>query len=85
MSAESTEWGALETLRRGWRGSPELRQGAALTIGLAMIGAGGRLVVPILVQQSIDRGFTSDGVDVGLVSRLAVIGAVIIVICTFAT
>ena len=85
MSAESTEWGALETLRRGWQGSPELRQGAALTIGLAMIGAGGRLVVPILVQQSIDRGFTSDGVDVGLVSRLAVIGAVIIVICTFAT
>ena len=85
MSTAEPDWGALETLRRGWRRSPELRHGAALTVALAMIGAGGRIVVPILVQQSIDHGITNDGVDVGLVTRLAVIGAVIIVMCAFAT
>ena len=30
-----------------------------------MVGAGGRIVVPILVQQSIDNGSRNDGVDVG--------------------
>src|SRR5438094_334567 len=85
MSAERPEWVALETLRRGWRGSRELRQGALLTVALVMVGAGGRLVVPILVQQSIDNGITNDGVDIAHVVRLAVIGAVVIVVCTFAT
>jgi len=85
VSTDAPEWGALETLRRGWRESPELRHGAVLTVALAMIGAGGRLVVPILVQKSIDNGITNDGVDVGYVTRLAVIGAIVIVLCTFAT
>jgi putative ABC transport system ATP-binding protein len=83
--SDGPEWGVLETLRRGWRNSPELRRGAALTVALAMVGAGGRLVVPILVQQSIDHGISNDGVDVGLVTRMAVVGAIVIVVCTFAT
>ena len=48
MSTDVPEWGALETLRRGWRQSPELRQGAGLTVVFAMIGAGGRLVIPLV-------------------------------------
>ena len=78
------DWGAMETLRRGWRASPELRQGAGLTLVLAMIGAGGRLVVPILVQQAIDKGVTPDGVDVGLVTHMAIIGVIAIVVCSTA-
>ena len=58
-------WGAAETVRRGWRASPELRQGAALTVVLAFIGAGGRLAVPILIQQAIDKGFVNGQVDIG--------------------
>jgi putative ABC transport system ATP-binding protein len=81
---EAPDWGAVETLKRGWRASPELREGAGLTVVLAVIGACGRLVVPILVQQAIDKGFTSEGVDVRLVTRLAVVGAVAIVVCSFA-
>jgi ATP-binding cassette subfamily B protein len=78
------DWGAVETLRRGWRSSPELRQGAAGTLALAVIGAGGRLVVPILVQQTIDHGITNTGVDVGLVNRMALIGLAAILVCTTA-
>jgi putative ABC transport system ATP-binding protein len=85
MSARiDRDWGAVETLRRGWRASPELRQGAGLTLVLAMIGAGGRLVVPILVQQAIDKGVTTEGVDVGLVTQMAIIGLIAIVVCTTA-
>ncbi|MGH9270337.1 MAG: ABC transporter ATP-binding protein, partial [Ilumatobacteraceae bacterium] len=44
---------------------------------LAAIGATGRVVVPILLQQAIDRGIvTTDGVQVGLVAVLGVIAAV---------
>jgi hypothetical protein len=43
---------------------------------LALLGAGGRVVIPILVQQAIDRGFTDDGVQVGVVSVLAAIALV---------
>ena len=46
----------VDVLVRGWRTSPELRAGAAGTFGLALVAAGGRVVVPILVQQMLDRG-----------------------------
>lgn len=77
--------GALGTLRRGWRASPELHQGAGLTLVLAMIGAGGRLVTPILVQQSIDKGISSGEVDVAFVGRLCAIGAVLVVLASLAS
>jgi ATP-binding cassette, subfamily B, bacterial len=80
----SSDWGALETLKRGWKASPELRQGAGLTIVLAMVGAAGRLVTPILVQQSIDKGISGGSVDVGKVAQLAAIGAVLVVLGTIA-
>src|SRR5918992_1048203 len=48
--------GALRTLRRGIRLSPEFRAGLAGTLLLALVATVGRLVVPIAVQQTIDRG-----------------------------
>ena len=54
-SADTTpQWGAAETVKRGWRASPELRRGALGTVLLAFLGTAGRLAVPILVQQAID-------------------------------
>ena len=38
-----------------------LRQGLALTWCLAAVGATGRVVVPILLQQAIDKGIVGDG------------------------
>jgi putative ABC transport system ATP-binding protein len=78
------DWGALETLKRGWRASPELRDGAVLTLILAMIGAGSRIVVPVLMQKAIDDGISAGAVDVGAVARLGVIGAIVILVCTLA-
>ena len=46
---------ALRLLRRGLAASPELRKGAVLTLALALVAGGGRVVTPVLVQQTIDR------------------------------
>src|SRR5690606_17786137 len=48
--------GAIEVLRRGLAVTPELRTGIALTAALAGVSALGRLAVPVLIQQILDRG-----------------------------
>ncbi|KAA0234859.1 MAG: putative ABC transporter ATP-binding protein [Acidimicrobiales bacterium] len=56
------EGGALDVLRRGLRESPELRAGIAFTLLMAVTTAAGRLIIPILIQQILDRGVTgADG------------------------
>jgi putative ABC transport system ATP-binding protein len=48
--------GALRVLRRGLAASPELWRGLRFTVLLALAGAAGRIVIPVLIQQIIDRG-----------------------------
>jgi ATP-binding cassette subfamily B protein len=53
--------GTLATVRRGLALSPELRPGLAGTIALALVQMGGRVAVPIAIQQGIDRGIRAPG------------------------
>ena len=71
--------GPLEVIKRGWRTSPELRDGAALTIALAILGGTGRVIVPILVQQILDRGVAGGDVRMRTVIIAAAVGLVAIV------
>ena len=71
---------ALETLRRAWRSSPELREGLGVTIGFALLSAAARLVLPVLIQLAIDRGFQADPVDVGFIIRATIAAGILIVI-----
>ncbi len=52
--------GALSVLRRGLAVTPELREGLVLTALLAVATAIGKLAVPILIQQILDRGVIGD-------------------------
>ena len=56
--------GALATISAGVRAAPALRVGFGLTVFLALIGASGRVVVPILLQQAIDTGISRSALDV---------------------
>jgi putative ABC transport system ATP-binding protein len=78
------DWGALETIRRGWRASPELRRGAVATVLLAFIGSLGRVVVPILIQQAIDKGFVDGDVQIDVIARLCAIGAAVVLVAAVA-
>jgi ATP-binding cassette subfamily B protein len=90
-SSVDTDETVISTIRRGLHEAPVLRNGLRLTFLLAAIGSGGRVVVPILIQQAIDNGIGSDGdltvegsVDVAFVARLAVIGLVAVLIAGIA-
>jgi ATP-binding cassette, subfamily B, bacterial len=73
--------GALEVLRRGLAATPELREGVAFTIGLAILTAAGRLAVPILIQQILDRGIQGDsGFRAGFVYTWTGVGALVLVV-----
>ena len=71
---------AVETIGRGVRAAPALRTGFGVTLLLAMVGAGGRIAVPILVQQAIDHGFRNGQVRVGLIAVMAGIALVAVLI-----
>ncbi len=72
---------ALEVLRRGLIVSPGLKRGVRVTIAMALTAATGRLVVPLLIQQILDRGFVDQSWRPGFVlgaalTALGIIGAV---------
>lgn len=69
---------AVGAIGRGLDEAPVLRQGLGLTWLIAALGAGGRVIVPIVVQQAVDRGIFNDdqGVDLRFVVWCAVVGVV---------
>ncbi|MQY02276.1 ABC transporter ATP-binding protein [Actinomadura macrotermitis] len=78
--AAGTE-GALHTLRRGLRLTPEFRAGLAGTLLLALVSTAGRIVVPIAVQQTIDKGLGhAGGPDIGFIRTAVVLCAVAVLL-----
>jgi ATP-binding cassette, subfamily B, bacterial len=63
--------GAWATLVRGLRLSPELRAGLAITLAVAVVATAGKVVVPVAIQLTIDRGLLG-GVRVGVIAGYAV-------------
>lgn len=78
--------GAWATLVRGLRLSPELRDGLTTTLLLAAVATAGRVIVPIAVQQVIDRGLrTGTGrPDVDLVLLLVGVSLLAVAITSVA-
>ncbi|MDP9416455.1 MAG: ABC transporter ATP-binding protein/permease [Actinomycetota bacterium] len=68
--------GGWATVRRGLRLSPQFLDGLGLTLGLALVATAGRVVVPITIQQAVDRGLSAPGgPDVGFVRALVAVAA----------
>jgi ATP-binding cassette subfamily B protein len=72
--------GALAVLRRGLAATPELKIGLLATVGMAIGSGGGRLAIPVLIQQILDRGVLGDdGFRPGFVYPACVVAAAIVV------
>ena len=76
------EEGAMATLRRGLRMMPEFRRGLPATFALALLATAGRVVVPIAVQQVIDRGLAGPGGPDPEFVRNVVLASAVVVLLT---
>ena len=75
--APASTLGVLATLRRAAQVSPELLDGLALTLALAVVAATARVLVPIAVQQTVDTAILAPGgVDVSRAAALVGVAAV---------
>ena len=80
------ELGAIETIRLGIKHSPELVEGIRRTFALAVLASVGQVVVPVVVQQTLDNGLSGeDGTDFGYVVRAGLIAAVAIAVTGWAS
>jgi len=78
--------GAAKALRQALRLSPALRAGLAGTVGLAVLGALGRVVIPITIQIVIDRHILNpDRVDVGAIVGLGALALTILLVTALAS
>ncbi|HET6729525.1 MAG TPA: ABC transporter ATP-binding protein [Jiangellaceae bacterium] len=72
---------AWATVRRGLALSPEIRDGLPFTLSLALLATAGRVVVPIAVQQTIDRGLLQPGgADLGFVRWMCLVAGVAVMV-----
>jgi ATP-binding cassette, subfamily B, bacterial len=72
---------AVQTIRRGLSYSPEIRAGLGFTLVLALVATAGRVVVPIAVQQTVDRGLLHPaGPDLGFVRWMCLTAGVAVLV-----
>jgi ATP-binding cassette subfamily B protein len=76
---DSVAGSTIAVLRRGFTAIPEIRDGLALTLCLALVGGVGKLAIPILTQQLFDRGLSAGHIDAGQLARLGALAAVAVV------
>ncbi len=77
--------GAMRTVRRGLRLSPELRRGLAGTIAIALVATAGRVIVPVAIQQIIDGGLTGVRVDMTFVIQMTAVAFLAVLVTAGAT
>jgi ATP-binding cassette subfamily B protein len=77
---------AIQTIRLGVQVSPELKEGLAGTLALAVLASVGQVIVPIVVQQTLDRGLNGPGgPDVRFTVLMGVVAALAIAVTSAAS
>ena len=72
------------TINRGFGVAPALAKGIGVTSVLALIGSLARVVVPILMQQTIDKGLQPGNIRLGFIVQMSAIAAASVVVAAFA-
>lgn len=77
----SEDASTLAVIRRGLQVTPEITDGIGLSALLGIALAAGRIAVPVVIQQAIDRGGLSSGdVNVDVVVQLGLLGIAAVLI-----
>ena len=82
---QALQRGAAATLLHGLRLVPEFREGLLVTLLLALLATAGRVVVPVAVQQTIDKGLSGPVPDTGLVRTAVLLAGAAVLVTAFAS
>ncbi|MEU9885733.1 ABC transporter ATP-binding protein [Sphaerisporangium sp. NPDC051011] len=80
MTLSVNERSALATFRRGFALSPEFKVGLPVTLTLAVLATVGKIIVPIAIQQVIDRGLKGTTPDLPFIRNAVVLCAVAVML-----
>jgi len=75
--------GSLAVIGQGVKTEPSFGEGFGWTLLLALIGTGARVAIPVLLQQTIDRGLDDGNVDLGFVVAIGIAAGAFIVVSSF--
>ena len=84
MTEPNDRFVSARVIGRGVSVAPAFRKGIAGTLLLAFVGTGARLVIPILIQQTIDNALTGELIRLDLVVLYCSIGALSVLISSIA-
>jgi ABC-type multidrug transport system fused ATPase/permease subunit len=77
---------AIRTITRGIELSPELKDGFRGTMAFAVLATLGRIVVPVSVQQTLDRGINAPGgPDLGFMGMVAGVAGIAVLVTALAS
>jgi len=86
LGPQGRQEGLWSTARRLRRLVPGVTKGLWLTLLLALVATAGKIIIPLTVQQTLDRGISGPhGVDLGVVRTAVTIAAGTIVVTAVAT
>ncbi len=77
---KQTRASALAVIARGLRQNREITEGIWFTLVLAVIGAAGGSVVPIVIRAALDEGFGPTGVDTSLIARYVLVAILVLLL-----
>ena len=83
MNEPIGRFATAKTITRGVNSAPDLGKGIGVTFLFALVGSLARVVVPILIQQSIDNGLQPGNVRVDYIAKLGLIAAISVVVASF--
>jgi putative ABC transport system ATP-binding protein len=84
MNEPNGRFDTAKTLNRGFSVAPALAKGIGVTFVLALIGSIARVVVPILIQQTIDKGLRPGDIRMDFITQMAIFAALSVVVSSFA-
>ncbi|SEE16401.1 ABC transporter ATP-binding protein [Ruania alba] len=83
---QTSSLGVLATIREGIRISPAIKEGIVVSALLAIVATAGKVIVPMAVQLTTDRGlFAEGGVNVPLVIQLCALSGVALLLTSACT
>ncbi len=71
------------TINRGFNVAPALAKGIGLTFVFALVGSLARVAVPILMQQTIDKGLQPGNIRLGFIMQISAVAAVSVAVAAF--